>query len=152
MSAFWNACVTGSALLCALVREFAGPPVAAIPEPPVWKQAWVWDVAKIAAGGLGVIFLLFGVLKPVLRSLAEKGVQGGGGEGGGMLALQGADGAGMVADDRVSLSGGARQAQLPGPSASNANYEAHLTVAKAAVAQDPKRVAQVVKNWVGTDA
>ena len=57
----------------------------------------------------------------------------------------------MVADDRVSLSGGARQAQLPGPGANN-NYEAHLNVAKAAVAQDPKRVAQVVKNWVGTDA
>jgi flagellar M-ring protein FliF len=57
----------------------------------------------------------------------------------------------MVADDRISLSGGARQAQLPGPGANN-NYEAHLTVARAAVAQDPKRVAQVVKNWVGTDA
>ena len=130
----------------------APPPIAAIPDPPVWKQAWVWDVAKIAAGGMGVMFLLFGVLKPVLRSLAEKGVQGGGADAGGaMFALQGADGAGMVADDRVSLSGGARQAQLPGPGANN-NYEAHLNVAKAAVAQDPKRVAQVVKNWVGTDA
>ena len=129
----------------------APPPVEEIPAPPVWKQAWVWDVAKFAAGGLGLIFLLFGVLKPVLRSLAEKGVQGAMGAGGGMMALQGADGS-MVADDRVSLSGGARQAQLPGPSASTANYESHLSVAKAAVAQDPKRVAQVVKNWVGTDA
>ncbi len=127
------------------------PPVAEMPAPPVWKQAWVWDVAKIAAGGLGLIFLLFGVLKPVLRSLAEKGVQGAMDAGGGMMALQGADGS-MMADDRISLSGGARQAQLPGPSASTANYEAHLTVARAAVAQDPKRVAQVVKNWVGTDA
>jgi len=108
-------------------------------------------VAKFAAGGLGLIFLLFGVLKPVLRSLAEKGVQSAMDAGGGMMALQGADGS-MVADDRVSLSGSARQAQLPGPSASTANYEAHLSVAKAAVAQDPKRVAQVVKNWVGTDA
>lgn len=128
----------------------APPPVAEVPAPPVWKQAWVWDAAKIAAGGLGLVFLLFGVLKPVLRSLAEKGVQSGG--DGGMYALQGADGAGMMTDDRVSLSGGARQAQLPGPSASTTNYEAHLTVARAAVAQDPKRVAQVVKNWVGTDA
>ena len=66
-----------------------------------------------------------------------------------MFALSGAEG-GMVTDDRVSLSGGAaRQAQLPAPTA---NYDAHLNVAKAAVAQDPKRVAQVVKNWVGTDA
>ncbi len=127
------------------------PPIAALPEPPVWKQAWVWEVAKVAAGGLGLIFLLFGVLKPVLRTLAEKGAQGGGMDmGGGMMALQGAEG-GMVADDRVSLSGAARQGQLPGP-ATNSSYEQHLNVAKSAVAQDPKRVAQVVKNWVGTDA
>jgi len=125
------------------------PPVEPTPEPPFWKQAWVADALKVTAGAIGLVLLMFGVLKPVLRSLAEKGVQAGN-DSGGMYAMQGADG-GMVTDDRVSLSGGARQAQLPGPSASTANYEAHLGVAKAAVAQDPKRVAQVVKNWVGTD-
>jgi len=124
------------------------PPVEATPEPPFWKQAWVADALKVTAGGIGLVLLMFGVLKPILRSLAEKGVAGP--DAGGMYALQGADG-NMVADDRVSLSGGARQAQLPGPSASTANYESHLGVAKAAVAQDPKRVAQVVKNWVGSD-
>ncbi len=126
----------------------APPPIVALPEPPIWKQAWVLDAAKVAAGGLGLAFLLFGVLKPVLRSLAEKGVQAPG-DAGRTLALQGVEG-GMM-DDRISLSGGARQAQLSGPSA-NTNYDSHLSVAKAAVAQDPKRVAQVVKNWVGTDA
>ncbi|MHB8746510.1 MAG: flagellar basal-body MS-ring/collar protein FliF, partial [Gammaproteobacteria bacterium] len=75
----------------------------------------------------------------------EKGVQSGP-DGGAMLSVQAEGG---VGDDRVSLSGGGRQAQLPNP---NSNYDNHLTVARAAVAQDPKRVAQVVKNWVGTDA
>lgn len=121
-------------------------PIAPIPDPPFWKQPWLWDLAKLIAGAVGVILLLFGVLKPVLRSLAEKGVQSGP-DGGAMLSVQGAEGG--VGDDRVSLSGGGRQAQLPNP---NSNYDNHLTVARAAVAQDPKRVAQVVKNWVGTDA
>jgi flagellar M-ring protein FliF len=30
-------------------------------------------------------------------------------------------------------------------------YEQKLVLAKAAVAQDPKRVAQLVKNWIGSE-
>ena len=44
-----------------------------IPDPPFWKQPWLWDLAKLIAGAVGVILLLFGVLKPVLRSLADAG-------------------------------------------------------------------------------
>jgi flagellar biosynthesis/type III secretory pathway M-ring protein FliF/YscJ len=31
------------------------------------------------------------------------------------------------------------------------DYEQQIAAAKTLVAQDPKRVAQVVKNWVATD-
>ncbi len=118
----------------------APPPGEAPPEPPFWKQPWLWDAAKQLAGAGLVLFLLFGVLRPVLR---------------GLLARQplpampgGAAGALGMSEDRLSLSGGRAAPQLAGP----ANYEAQLSSAKSLASQDPKRAAQVVKNWVANDA
>jgi flagellar M-ring protein FliF len=36
---------------------------------PIWQQAWFWDVMKQAAGGLAVLLIIFGVLRPLLRDL-----------------------------------------------------------------------------------
>ena len=120
--------------------SFIVPPEAeALPEPSIMEQPWVWDVAKQAVGAIGVLILVFGLLKPVLRSLAEKGVQA----NAMVPAVAGAAGG----EDQLSLSG-AQQAQLEGP---KAGYEQHLETAKGVVTEDPKRVAQVVKNWVGED-
>ncbi len=129
--------------------SFIAPPEAeALPEPSIMEQPWVWNVAKQAVGALGVLILIFGVLKPVLRSLAEKGVQA----NAMVPAVAGAQqGGGAAAEDQLSLSGaGAQQAQaqLEGP---KAGYEQNLETAKGVVNEDPKRVAQVVKNWVGED-
>ena len=65
-------------------------------------------------------------------------------------AMAGAPGEGGVAEDQLRLSGGnpQQQAQLEGP---RANYEQHLQTVQTVVKEDPKRVAQVVKNWVGED-
>jgi flagellar M-ring protein FliF len=43
----------------------------------------------------------------------------------------------------VAAAGGASPAQL--------NYDQQVAAARTLVSQDPKRVAQVVKNWVATD-
>ena len=52
-------------------------------------------------------------------------------------------------EDRLSLSGAnPQQAQLAAP---QVGYEQHLDTAKSVVSEDPKRVAQVVRNWVGED-
>ncbi len=115
-----------------------------LPNPPLWERPWVWDLLKQLMGAMGVVLLVFGVLRPVLRSLAEKGSAP-------ALAAEGPSAArpGVargVAEDRLSLSG-AQPAQLAGPS----GYEQGIQLAKTMVAQDPKRVAQVVKNWVGKD-
>ena len=54
-----------------------------------------------------------------------------------------------VGEDQLSLSGASpQQAQLAAP---QMGYEHHLEAAKTVVGEDPKRVAQVVKNWVGED-
>jgi flagellar M-ring protein FliF len=116
---------------------FQVPPAPApLPQPPMWQQAWVQDLAKQVLGGIMVLLLLFGVLRPVLRSLAEKGA---------VAAPTGGDG--ELGQDRVTLSGPQAAGQLTGPG----GYEDRLTVAKSMAAQDPRRVAQVVKNWVAND-
>jgi len=116
------------------------PPPEPLPEIPLWEQAWVWDIAKQGLGVVIALVLGFGVLRPVLRSLAKAGANA---AVPGMTL--GADGNLMLADDTVRLSGGQRAG------AGTADYETNLNTAKSLVAQDPKRVAQVVKTWVGTD-
>jgi flagellar M-ring protein FliF len=61
----------------------------------------------------------------------------------------GAHGGAGAGEDQLSLSGGGpQQAQLEAP---RAGYEQNLETVKSVVREDPKRVAQVVKNWVGED-
>jgi len=132
--------------------SFVPPPVAeALPEPSLLEQPWVWDVAKQAVGALGVLVLVFGVLRPVMRSLAEKGAQSMA-HANAMVpaaAAAGAHGGAGAGEDQLRLSGGGvQQAQLEAP---RAGYEQNLETAKSVVREDPKRVAQVVKNWVGED-
>ena len=67
----------------------------------------------------------------------------------GMLPAAATAGEAPGAEDRLSLSGAnPQQAQLAAPQMS---YEQHLDTAKSAVGDDPKRVAQVVRNWVAED-
>ena len=60
-------------------------------------------------------------------------------------------------DDRISLPGsistaqGAAQLAAPASTPSQ-DYELQLDAARTLVGQDPKRVAQVVKGWVASDA
>ena len=120
------------------------PEAEAVPELSMMEQPWVWNVGKQAVGAIGVLILIFGVLKPILRSLAEKGSH----TNAMVPVVAGAQG-GAGSEDQLSLSGaGSQQAQLEGP---KAGYEQHLETAKGVVSEDPKRVAQVVKNWVGED-
>jgi flagellar M-ring protein FliF len=122
------------------------PTPEAIPEPTLMEQPWIWDVARQAVGVLGFLLVIFAVLKPVMRSLAEKGSHAGPVTA---LATAGGNAAAAVGEDQLSLSGAnAQQPQLNAPSR---GYEQQLETAKAVVAEDPKRVAQVVKNWVAED-
>ena len=54
---------------------------------------------------------------------------------------------GELANDRVSL-GGPQSIMLPSPSE---GYDAQLNAIKSLVAEDPGRVAQVVKEWINAD-
>jgi flagellar M-ring protein FliF len=64
------------------------------------------------------------------------------------LAAMGPEGTmamGVLGDEQVTLSGGNPNMLLAGPGES---YDQQLTAIKGLIAEDPGRVAQVVKKWV----
>ena len=118
-----------------------------IAEPAFYSQPWFWDIVKQVLGVLFILVLVFGVLRPVLNNITGNGkkqlaLAGSDVELGGMGGLDG-----ELANDRVSL-GGPQSILLPSPSE---GYDAQLNAIKSLVAEDPGRVAQVVKEWINAD-
>ena len=118
-----------------------------IADPAFYTQPWFWDIVKQVLGVLFILVLVFGVLRPVLNNITGNGkkqlaLAGGDVELGGMGGLDG-----ELANDRVSL-GGPQSILLPSPSE---GYDAQLNAIKSLVAEDPGRVAQVVKEWINAD-
>ena len=104
-----------------------------IPELPFYEEAWVWDAVKQVLGALAVLFVIFGVLKPVMKNLAISPP---------VVKTISEDGEDLD-EDQLSLSGDEtkRLAKI-------ASYEENLQLAQSLAAQEPKRVVQVVKNWM----
>lgn len=118
-----------------------------ITDPAFYTQPWFWDIVKQVLGVLFILVLVFGVLRPVLNNITGHGkkqlaLAGSDVELGGMGGLDG-----ELANDRVSL-GGPQSILLPSPSE---GYDAQLNAIKSLVAEDPGRVAQVVKEWINAD-
>jgi flagellar M-ring protein FliF len=117
---------------------------AAVPEElPVWKRPEVRDLARQGGGAILVLVLIMSVLRPLLKNLMSASIRPPSLE----AVLQ--PNARGVADDQLSLGGAAAAAgAAPALGAATQAYEERLQLARSAVAQDPKRVAQVVKSWV----
>ena len=121
----------------------APPPAEPAPEPGILEQPWVWDLGKQLAGLALLIFLILGVIKPVLKNLAEKGRTQEVPVGpDGQLMLENMEGG------APALPGGEGAPQLAAP---NKQYEDQLAAAKSMAAQEPEKVAQVVRQWVDSD-
>jgi flagellar M-ring protein FliF len=111
-------------------------PVGPIDGPPLWQNPMVGQIAKQLVGAGLVLLVAFLILRPLMKTLTTKG--------GKTTASLTGDG---VSADRVSLSGkGAANAIKLSPS-----FEQQIAAARTLVGQDPKRAAQVVKDWVATD-
>ena len=118
---------------------------------PFYQQPWVLSIGKIVGALIVVLALIFVVLKPVMSSLTQNARSGGGQMGGGMpLGDMGEMNSpmGAMSNETVTLSGGNPNMMLPGPE----NYEQQLTAIKGLIAEDPGRVAQVVKKWVASES
>ncbi|MDX2507588.1 MAG: flagellar basal-body MS-ring/collar protein FliF [Gammaproteobacteria bacterium] len=111
----------------------------ALPDVPVWEQAWFAPIVKQSLAALIVLYIIFGVIKPAFQSLSKphKEMVGIAGDTGSQAALAaGSDAGAMTTDDADAL---------PKPPD---DYELQLETARKLVVEDPKIAAQVVKNWL----
>lgn len=112
----------------------AGEAEAVLPEIPFWKRPETFILAKEVGKHLliaaVVLYLLLGVLRPLLKHLAQARDR---------AALIPA----LEADGGMAVESAGQQAAL--------GYEHKLQLAKQLARQDPKVVANVVKNWVSGD-
>lgn len=116
----------------------------------MWEQAWFQKIAKQLVGLLIVVILITGLLRPVLKNLAIAGQKAKELENAReMAALEDAGLSGFenLSDETVTLTGGDGLA-LPSPEES---YEQQINMIKGLVAEDPGRVAQVIKRWVNEE-
>lgn len=106
-----------------------------LPEVPLWEQAWVWSLTKQLLGALAVLFIAFGILRPMLRNLSTHGRHAA------PNALP-AGQAGQLAlgEDQLSLG---HQPQMSG--------QQLMDMASTMAKEDPKRVAQVLNTWVARE-
>lgn len=117
---------------------------------PMWEQDWFQRLVKYLVGGLIIMVLIFGLVRPVLKSLAGSGLKSRADEEARELAAlhaAGVDSFDSLSDETVTLTGGDALA-LPSPEES---YEQQLNAVKGLVAEDAGRVAQVIKRWINEE-
>lgn len=125
--------------------SFAAVQAQEIIEIPFYTEPWFWNIVKQVLGVVFILVLVFGVLRPLLRNVVGGGTSK---ELATRSQLGDADELGTgLEEDRVSL-GGPQNILLPSPSE---GYDAQLNAIKGLVAEDPGRVAQVVKEWINAD-
>ena len=117
---------------------------------PWYQTQWFKTLAKQLAGVFIIGLLIVGLLRPVLKSLAAAGLKSRAeDEAKELAALQaaGVDSFDSLSDETVTLTGGDAMA-LPSPEES---YEQQLNAVKVLIAEDPGRVAQVIKRWINEE-
>lgn len=124
---------------------FAPESQVAVETPAFWEQPWFWDLMKQVLAGLVILILVLGLLRPTLKTLSGGGRRSAESDGmgdGDDLASLGSDSA-----LREAMSSG-DELLLPGATDS---YDRQLNALKGLIAEDPARVAQVMRQWVNVD-
>lgn len=102
-------------------------PIESLPEESFWHKDGFWSVIKQSAGALFVLAMIFGVLRPMLKTLANNKD---------MEKIDASHASGEITyDGKISLKDAG-------------DYESQLSLLRQVVDKEPKRVAQVVKSWV----
>jgi flagellar M-ring protein FliF len=129
---------------------FASIPIESFVEPELWEQAWFWDAVWKGLAVLVALIVVFAVIRPTFRNLTDAGAQAKeavlGNDGDGTSGMDGFSLDGV--DAGVSITGGGGEFLLPGASE---GYDKQVNALKGLVAEDPARVAQVVRTWVNAD-
>lgn len=112
------------------------------PASPLWERPAVREIAKQVIGAAVLLVLILSVLRPLLRGLVSPPPREPG------QVLIGASSVNEIAGPAGAERGGAAERTLAFPPV---GFEEKVTLAKRMVSQNPRQVAQVVKNWVGED-
>ncbi len=140
--------------------------------PPIWEQAWFKTLIKQVMGGIFVLILVFGVLRPTLKNLSKaappapppalSNIEGPDTDASTKESASesrvteedadrslGADrnspNAALAGGAAAALGDGSDQLMIPGLQGS---FEQQMDSIKGLIEQDPNRVAQVIKKWV----
>lgn len=115
---------------------------------PFWEQAWVLDLGKVLGALILGMLLILAVLRPMMRNLttAKPGANSVQAADDAALAALGHEG---MAEDQLSLGSDSSEGvvKLRGPGA----YEQNIDMVRNVVKEDPKLVAQVMRNWISAD-
>ncbi len=113
------------------------PALPALDSLPLWEQPWLKQLVKQIIGAILVLLVAFVVLRPLMKSLTTPTFR--------VVGTSGPD-SGELGADKLSISERGGKAIKLAPS-----FEQQIAAARTLVGQDPKRAAQVVKEWVGAD-
>ncbi|TBR43179.1 flagellar basal body M-ring protein FliF [Marinomonas agarivorans] len=120
----------------------------ALPEPPpeieelpFYRQEWFLDLIQPLFVGLFVLILLLVVVRPILKSLGEQNKIAFAEDAEASIYADETD---EISDDQVSLVS-TEDIMVPG---SPEKMERQLNAIRGLIAEEPERVAQVVKQWV----
>ncbi len=98
--------------------------------PVAMGNPWAISLAKQLLGGLAVLFIAFGILRPMLNRLATQGKP---------MMASGNNGQLALGEDQLSLSD------------NSIDINQLKELASSIARDDPKRVAQVMNKWVASD-
>ena len=122
---------------------------------PIWMQPQVQNLLRHGFGLLAIVVLVFAALRPALKVLLAPAPQPVSLDAPvGMIAHHpegAAPGAGRGRAGQDQVLQADEEDDSPEPFEVSGPYEKKLQSARNAVAQDPKRVAQVVKSWLAED-
>lgn len=119
-----------------------GPGPDTLPETPFWQRPGVMDLIKQGLGVLLALLVAFGLLRPLLKGLLR-------GESNARALPSPLPKISVRVDDDEDEAPAAAPARLHNAPA--LAYEQRIDSARRMVGENPKQVAQVVKNWVGED-
>ncbi len=105
-------------------------PLPPIPAAPLWERPWVRQLAKQIVGAALVLLVALLILRPLMKSLTKAPAR---------IA-----GARDLAGDKLTLSADATSP----PIKLTPSFEQQVAAARSLVIQDPKKAAQIVKEWV----
>ncbi|MCW3479451.1 flagellar basal-body MS-ring/collar protein FliF [Neisseriaceae bacterium JH1-16] len=118
-----------------------------------FMTANVWELAKYGLLGLALLYLIFGVIRPVMRDVVrptalEPALAGAGGPTIGGAEQAGSAGSLLaVVDDNEATAAG----NVDGREVMRRQYASNLEHARELVKTDPRMAAQVIKEWISAD-